>query len=297
MRLIASMQMRGILLVAVTACGAPKATGSLSALRPACAATDYWTGAACAPRGDVAKVVADAKAAVVAQDPDKATAAFAAAETIGPMDHASYVSLWEQRAVMAGFLGDQPSSTSAFGMLLALDPRHLIDYGLKTQVTQLFEAARAQQPRPPELDIAWPSGLDTDDAIPLDVEVLSDPKQFLRRATVFVRARGDAQWRASDLTLSPKPTRVLIPPVRTTRATALELYLRAYDDKGNEVLAWSDPLKPREVPLRYDPPPAWYRNWKTYAIGGTAAVLLTGLVVYAVTLSPPDDASGSAVVK
>lgn len=287
--------MRAILLVAVAACGAKPI--AVTPLRLACAPTEYWSGTACAARGDVAKVVAEAKAAVVAQDPDKAGAAFAAADTVGPMDHASYVSLWEQRAIMAGFLADAKASTSAFDMLLALDPRHLIDYGLKTQVTQLFEAARARQPRPPELDIAWPSGLDTDDAIPLDVEVLSDPKQFLRRATIFVRTRGDSQWRASDLTLSAKPTRVVIPAVRVAKPTALELYLRAYDDKGNEVLAWSDPTKPREVPLRYDPPPVWYRNWKTYAIGGTAAVLLTGLVVYAITLSPPDDASGSGVVK
>jgi hypothetical protein len=182
-------------------------------------------------------------------------------------------------------------------MVLALDPRHLIAYGLKAQVTQIFEAARAESQQPPEVDIAWPSGLETTDPIPLDVEVLSDPKQFLRRATVFVRARGDAEWRASDLPLSAKPTRVLIPPLRTAKSTALELYLRAYDDKGNEVLAWSDPVKPREIPLRYDPPPKWYRNWKTYAIGGTAAVLITGLVVYAVTLSPPDDAAGSGVVR
>lgn len=287
--------MRAILLVAVAACGAKPV--AVTPLRLACAPTEYWSGTACTARGDVAKVVAEAKAAVVAQDPDKASAAFAAADTVGPMDHASYVSLWEQRAIMAGFLADAKASTSAFDMLLALDPRHLIDYGLKTQVTQLFEAARARQPRPPELDIAWPSGLDTDDAIPLDVEVLSDPKQFLRRATIFVRTRGDSQWRASDLTLSAKPTRVVIPAVRAAKPTALELYLRAYDDQGNEVLAWSDPTKPREVPLRYDPPPVWYRNWKTYAIGGTAAVLLTGLIVYAVTLSPPDDASGSGVVK
>jgi hypothetical protein len=289
--------MRVLLLLGIAACAGTSSSGTLATLRPACPATAYWTGTACTARGDVGKVVADAKAAIVDQDPDKASAAFAAADAIGPMDHASYVSLWEQRAIMAGFMADEPASKSAFGMVLALDPRHLIAYGLKAQVTQIFEAARAESQQPPEVDIAWPSGLETTDPIPLDVEVLSDPKQFLRRATVFVRARGDAEWRASDLPLSAKPTRVLIPPLRTAKSTALELYLRAYDDKGNEVLAWSDPVKPREIPLRYDPPPKWYRNWKTYAIGGTAAVLITGLVVYAVTLSPPDDAAGSGVVR
>ena len=289
--------MRAILLVAIAACGGASSTGTLSALRPACGPTQYWTSTTCTARGDVGRIVADAKEAVRAQDPDKAAVAFAAADKIGPIDHESNILLWEQRGIIAGFMKDDGASKSAFDMLLALDPGHLISYGLRTDVTLIFEALRATQPRAPEVDIAWPAGLKTDDAIPLDIEVLSDRKQFLRRATVFVRARGESTWRASDLTLAPKPTRVLIPAVQATKPSALELYLRAYDDKGNEVLAWSDPTKPREIPLRYDPPPKWYRNWKTYAIGGTAAVLLTGLVVYAVTLSPPDDASGNGVVK
>lgn len=289
--------MRWLVLVVIAACGGARSSGPITTLRPACGPTQYWTGTACAARGDVAKVVADAQAAVLDQDPDKAAVAFAAADKIGPIDHESNIKLWEQRGIIAGFMKDETASKSAFDMLLALDPGHLISYGLRTDVTLIFEALRAQKPRAPEVDIAWPAGLKTTDAIPLDIEVLSDRKQFLRRATVFVRARGDADWRASDVTLAPKPTRVVIPPVHTTKPTALELYLRAYDDKGNEVLAWSDPTKPREIPLRYDPPPVWYRNWKTYAIGGTAAVLLTGLVVYAVTLSPPENASGNGVVK
>jgi len=295
--MLASTKMRAILVVAIAACGGGTLTGSPSTLRPACTSTQYWTGTTCAARGDVAKVVADAKQAVADQDPDKAATAFAAADQIGPIDHESNVSLWEQRGIVAGFMKDERTSKNAFDMLLALDPAHLISYGLTPDVTLVFEGVRAAKPRSPEVDIAWPSGLKTSDPIPLDIEVLSDRKQFLRRATVFVRARGELPWRASDLTLAPKPTRVLIPALDVAKPSALELYLRAYDDKGNEVLSWSDPIKPREIPLRYDPPPKWYRNWKTYAIGGTAAVLLTGLVVYAVTLSPPDNASGSGVVK
>ena len=40
------------------------------------------------------------------------------------------------------------------------------------------------------------------------------------------------------------------------KPVSLELYLRAYDDRGNEVLTWADPTRPREIPLRYDPPTA-----------------------------------------
>ena len=291
--------MRFVVVIALAACGPPKATGTLTALRTACSTDHYWNGSACVARADLPKLVAEVEAAVKDADPDRAARAFAAAEKSGPVDHASNVTLWEQRGILAGFLSDTQASRSAFDMLLSLDPGHLIDYGIKPEVTSIFEAARTARKKEgaPELDVAWPSGLATDDAVPLDIEVLADPKRFLRKATVFVRARGDSQWRAADLTLAQKSTRVVIPPIRVTKPTALELYLQAYDDKGNEVLAWSDPTKPREIPLRYDPPPKWYRNWKTYAIGGTAAVLLTGLVVYAVTLAPPDEASGSGVVK
>ncbi|MBA2538056.1 MAG: hypothetical protein H0V17_00350 [Deltaproteobacteria bacterium] len=293
--------MRATLLAvaAIAACSGAKPAATLQSLRPACGPTQYWSGTACTQRGDTTKLVTEAKLAVDAQDPDKATAVFAAADKIRPFDHETNVAIWELRGIVAGFMDQGTDARSAFDMLLALAPGHLISYGLKPAITEIFEAARAdsRKRRPPEVDIAWPSGLTTADPIPLDVEVLSDPKQFLRRATVFVRARGDSQWRASDLELAPKPQRVVIPPVRAAKPTAVELYLRAYDERGNEVLAWSDPTRPREIPLRYDPPTKWYRSWKTYAIGGTAAALITGIIVYAVTLSPPDDASGSGVVK
>jgi hypothetical protein len=293
------MKRIGAAVLTVAACGGAQSTVPLSPLRIACAPTQYWDGTRCTARGNGAKLAADARLAVEAQDPDKANAAFAAIETSGPIDHDTHVILWEQRGILAGFLEDKPASKSAFDMLLALDPGHLISYGLKSDVTLLFEAVRAdtKKRRPPELDIAWPKGLSTSDAIPLDIEVIADPKQFLKSATVFVRTRGETTWRASDLALAPKPTRIFLPPVRATQPTSLELYLRAYDERGNEVLAWSDPTRPREIPLRYDPPPKWYRSWKTYAIGGTAAAVITGLIVYAVTLAPPDDADGTGVVK
>jgi hypothetical protein len=299
MRSIAKQIATIVAVVAISACAGAKPTGSLMSLRSACGPTQYWSGTACTPRGDTAKIVSDAKVAVDTQDPEKATEVFAAADKIQPFDHDTNIAIWELRGIIAGYMDQGSAARTAFDMLLALAPGHLISYGLKPAITEIFEAARADshKRRPPEVDIAWPSGLTTADAIPLDVEVLSDPKQFLHHATVFVRARGDSQWRASDLELAAKPKRVIIPPVGAAKPTAIELYLRAYDERGNEVLAWSDPTRPREIPLRYDPPTKWYRSWKTYAIGGTAAALVTGLIVYAVTLSPPDDASGGGVVK
>ena len=125
--------------------------------------------------------------------------------------------------------------------------------------------------------------------------MLADPKQFLARATLFVRTRGERDWRAADLPLA-KQRRVVLPPVSATNHTALELYLRAYDQRGNEVLTWADAERPREITLRYEPPPPWYRTWWgiTSLIVGSAAVV--GGVVYAVTLAPPDKIDGSSTV-
>ncbi len=280
-------------------CGGAGASGTLSTLRPACGASQYWNGHACTPRGEAAKDVAAGKQALIEQNVEQAQRAFAAADHAGPLDHDTNVTLWEQRGIAAAFLEDKQSAASAFDMMLALDPGHYLSYNLKPDVTLIFERVREQanQRGAPEIDIHWPSGLETGKPIPLDVEVLADPKHFLHRASVFLRARGDTTWHAADLGLGARPTRLLVPPVEATHPTSLELYLRAYDDRGNEVLSWAGPARPREIPLRYDPPTKWYRNWKTYAIGGTAIAVVTGIIVYAVTLSPPGDASGTGVVR
>ena len=149
----------------------------------------------------------------------------------------------------------------------------------------------------PLVDINWPTGQKIGDPVPLAVEVVADPKQFLKRATVFVRTRGDTDWRAADLQLGDREARVVLPPVHATKPTSLELYMRAYDDRGNEVLTWADPTRPREIPLRYDPPPKWYRNWKYYAVGIPIMVVASGAIVYAVTRSPPEDVSGAVMVR
>ena len=85
--------------------------------------------------------------------------------------------------------------------------------------------------------------------------------------------------------------------MQATRPVSLELYLRAYDDRGNEVLAWADPKQPREIPLRYDPPTPWYRRGWFYAAVGTVVAVSVGVTVYELTLAPPDTVAGSVSVK
>lgn len=98
--------------------------------------------------------------------------------------------------------------------------------------------------------------------------------------------------------LVPAPDRrVVLPPVEAQRPVSLELYLRAYDERGNEVLTWADPARPREIPLRYDPPVPWYRHGWFYAAAGTALTAAVGATVYELTIAPPDKISGSISVR
>jgi hypothetical protein len=133
--------------------------------------------------------------------------------------------------------------------------------------------------------------------VPLDLEIVADPKAFLKAATVFVRTRGDAVWRAADLAVTGKSKRVVLPAVTATKPVSLELYVRGYDAHGNEVLAWADAAKPREIPLRYDAPQPWYRKWWVITIAGSVLVGGTAAIVYTATREPPDTVSGTTSVK
>jgi hypothetical protein len=183
-------------------------------------------------------------------------------------------------------------------MLLALDPAHFLSYKLSPKATLVFEKTLEQtkQRGAPAIDVNWSRGQKVGEPIPLDIEVLADPKQFLARATLFVRTRGEPSWRAADLPLA-KDKHVVLPAVTATKNVSLELYLRAYDQRGNEVLTWADATRPREMVLRYDPPPPWYRTWWGISsiVAGSAAIV--GGVVYAVTLAPPDKIDGGVSVR
>jgi hypothetical protein len=280
------------------ACHGGAASGPTLALRTACAEAQYWDGAACQARGDAAARIAAGKQALTNSDVDAARTALDAAERGGPLDHDSNVTLWEQRGIAAAYVDDEPGATAAFDMLLALDPSHILSYRLSPKATFVFEEVRKEMQRTgaPALDINWRHGQKVGDRIPLDLEILADPKRFLRRATVFVRTRGEPSWRAADVTLK-KDARLVLPPVTADKPVSLELYLRAYDDKGNEVLAWADPKRPREIPLRYDPPTRWYKRPWVLVSGFSALALATGIIVYAVTVAPPDTVGGGAAVK
>jgi hypothetical protein len=294
----------GLVMLSLAACHGGAARGTLP-LRDACAAEQYWDGAACRPRGQAAAMIARGKEALSKDaDVEAAKAALDAAERDGgPRDHESNILLWQQRGIAAAYVDDDAAAAAAFDMLLALDPSHILSYRLSTKATFVFEDVRRRLARrgSPAIDVRWRPGQKIGERIPLDIEVVADPKQFLHRATLFVRTRGEPRWRAADLALpaarQARQAHLELPAVEAKQPVSLELYLRAYDARGNEVLAWADPRQPREIPLRYDPPPPWYRRPWVWITGGSALAAGTALVVYALTVPPPDRVSGSVTVK
>ncbi|HEY0479015.1 MAG TPA: hypothetical protein VGD37_15960 [Kofleriaceae bacterium] len=281
------------------ACHVEAGRGTLVALRPACADREFWDGQACQPRGDGAARIAAGKQALARLEVDAARVALDAADRGGPLDHDANVTLWEQRGIAAAYVDDERTAGAAFDMVLALDPGHFLSYTLSPKATFVFEKVRNDRKAGgvPALDVNWPHGQRVGDPVPLDLEVVADPKQFLRRATVFLRTRGETAWRAADVALVAPDRRILLPPVAAQKPVSLEIYLRAYDDRGNEVLTWADPARPREIPLRYDPPTPWYRRGWFYAAVGTAVAATVGVTVYELTIAPPDKVSGGVSVR
>lgn len=281
-----------VVLAGCASSGGPR--GTHVTLRDACTGATYWNGRACAPAGDAPKQLEVGAQAIAAQDPDAIKAAVDAAEKAGPLDYDSNIKLWEERGIGLAYGDDDRGAKSSFDMMLALDPKHVLSYRLSPKATLVFEEVRKAAAPAPALDVTWARGQKVGDPVPIDIEVIADPKRFLDRATLFVRSRGESHWHATDLALAKDRT-IVLPAISATAPVSLELYLRAYDAHDNEVLTWADPQHPRELALRYEAPTPWYRKWWVWAIGGSAVALATGITVYELTLSPPETVGGTAM--
>jgi hypothetical protein len=246
-------------------------------------------------------LIAAASTALAEFKVDEALLALGQAEKQGALAHPDHVALWEQRGIAAAYLEDEVGAQAAFDMLLALDPGHLLSYTLSPKATFVFERARvaARSRGAPSVDVTWNQGQRVGNPVTVELEPLADPRGFLHRATVYSRRRGEDRWTAADVVM-PKigePVKLVLPPVKATSSSALELFAVAYDARGNEVLGWAGPTTPREIPLRYDPPQKWYRKWWVWAIAGTALTAGTGVVVWATTREPPSKIDGDVVVR
>lgn len=270
-------------------------------LRASCPQDQYWDGRSCQPRGDGARALDQGESALGEFRVDEALEHLDRALEAGPHRHAGHVRIHEQLGIARAYLGLEAEALAAFDMLLSLNPGHLLSYTLSPKATFLFERARKQalsRPRP-AVHLSWPYDLDVTRPIPIDVEVVADPRGLLQRAELHVRAKGRRdEFSVMDLRL-PEPgdhRRLTLPELDTGRPEVLELYLTALDAQGNEVLLWVGPERPREIALGYEPPVPWYRTWWTWAVIGTAVAASTGAVVYAISREPPDAIGGSLVI-
>jgi hypothetical protein len=285
----------------LAACGAAARTaGPVATLRAACADGERWDGGACVARGPGAADLAKGADLLAKFQVDDALAALDAAAAGGPLAYADNVRLWEQRGIALAYLEHPDQAAQAFDRLLALDPGHLLSYTLSPKATFVFERARAAavERGAPTIDVSWPHGLAVGASVPVTIDVVADPRGFLARATLFVRRRGEPAWRAADLALPAAGgfARVVLPAVDATRPESLEIYLRAYDRDGNEVLAWADAARPREIPLAYVPPAPWWKKWWIWAVAAGVVAAGTGGGVYAATRTPPDRIGGGVTV-
>ncbi len=282
--------------LALGGCGASAAGQRVATLRPACPAGQPWTGRACAPAGDGEAALERAAVALAAFRVDDALADLNRARAAGPYPHEVLVRLYEQLGIAYAYQKDETRAMQAFERLLALDPGHLLPYTLSPQVTFLFERARRDTKRaePPAVDLSWPRHVDVSHPVPIDVEVLADPTSELTRASIEVRRKGEPTYRAVDLQLGRPGSyrRVELPAMGANHAEVLELHLRAYDARGNEVLRWASADAPREISLGYQPPVAWYRKWWVWALAGSAVAAGTGVTVYLLSIGPPDTLGG-----
>jgi hypothetical protein len=220
------------------------------------------------------------------------------AKTEGPYTRADYIRLFEQLGIAYAYLDRSKDALAAFDMLLALDPGRAISYTLSPKVTFLFEKARgaAADRAAPTIDLRWPLGKTVSEPIPLDVEVVADPRKFLKRAKIQHRMKGAPEYQTIELALPAgrEPQRIDLPPgaPNSTKDEVVELYLVAYDQAGNEVHQWGTANRPREIAVRYEAPDPWYSKWWFWAIAGSVVAAGASAAVFAATREPGPTVGG-----
>jgi hypothetical protein len=224
------------------------------------------------------------------------------AKSEGPYTRADHIRLYELLGIAYAYVERSDDALAAFDTLLALDPGRAISYTLSPKVTFLFEQQRGAVAEriAPTIDVRWPVGLSIDSPIPIDVEVVSDPKKFFARAKLFHRVRGALSYEATDVELpkAGESRRIDLPPGApgAVKDQTVEIYLVAYDSAGNEVYQWGSDMRPREISVRFEPPDPWYGRWWVWAIAGTVVAAGASVAVFAVSREPEPTVPGSLEV-
>jgi len=268
---------------------------------PKCGASSYFDGRECRLRRRAAADIDSGTRALGDFHVDEALAHLDRARAKGPLEYEEQLRLYEQLGIAYSYLGREDEAMRAFDTLLTLAPGYLLPYTLSPKATFVFERARklAKTRATTAIDVSWPRRLKVNDAVPLDVEVVADPKSFLARAVLHVRRAGTADFGEIGIDLEPgtKSKRVVLPALASTSAESLELFVTGFDAAGNEVLRWSSPTRPREIPLGYTPSTPWFRRWWVWAIAGGVVASGTGAAVFLLGRDPPDTVPASVDIR
>jgi hypothetical protein len=197
------------------------------------------------------------------------------------------------------YLDRKKEALEAFDMLLSIQPGHALSYTLSPKVTFLFEEARrlSAARQPPTVDLSWPRNLKVTDPVPVDVEVVSDPKGLMKTAVLHTRLKGALEYVDQAVTLAgpQRYHRIDLAPVAvpSNGPETLQLYLTVTDGRGNQVHLLGDPDHPREVSLAFEEPEPWYRKWWLWTAVGAVLAAGTGTAVYFLLREPPATVGGT----
>lgn len=273
---------------------APALPTAAAAPAPAPAAADDARLAA--KRGDP-KLLDDAATALADFDAERAVTLLEEAKTSGGWSWADHARLYEQLGVAYAYLEQPGPTAAAFDMLLAIDPARAISYTLSPKVTFLFEKARkaSLDARAPAIHVSWRTDLKVTEEVPIDVEIVDDPRGYFARGVLAWRLKGSPRYETRSFAMPAAGQRhtELLPPAGSTKRESLEIYVAVLDPAGSEVLLWSSPTRPREVVLDFDPPTPWYGKWWVWTIAGVAVAAGATAAAVAVTSEPGPTVPGS----
>lgn len=254
-------------------------------------------GPALAGSGGDTKLLDEAGEALADFDAERAVGLLERAKKAGPWKWADHARLYEQLGVAYAYLEKPEPTTAAFEMLLAIDPARAISYTLSPKVTFLFEKARKKvlETATPAMHVSWKTDLKVSEEVPIEVEVVEDPRLFLVRGVLGWRLKGSPRYELRRFALPAKGVRHVetLPAQGSMRRESLEIYVAGLDGDGNEVLLWASPTRPREVMLDYDPPTPWYGKWWVWTIAGAAVAVGATATAIAVTREPGPTVDGS----
>lgn len=235
--------------------------------------------------------LATAESQIAAYDFAGAIATLERCERVSGRRLEQSVRLYEGLGIALASSGKASQAEEAFLALATIAPERAIRYTLSPKITFVFERARerAALQGTPSLQLLWPLTADANAPVPIDLEVLANPRELLRRGVLIAERPGMAE-RSFSVDLPPAGTRatVVVPPpeVPVSGPGQLRLRLVGVDEHDNEITRVGSAVQARTVALSYERPKAWYeRRWVWIVSGVVFAGAVSG-TVYALTREP-----------